>query len=175
MPLVLSGTNGVLDNSGAFVIATAINSTSGTAIDFTNIPSWVKRINVNFYGVSTNGTSPVIIQIGSTSFVTSGYSSHASAVDGSSAGSSASGSGFLTEPSPTFAAATRWGTNVISTLGSNLWVFSTMQGISGSAQARTHFGGGAAPALSGALDRVRITTVSGTDSFDAGTINIFYE
>jgi hypothetical protein len=30
-------------------------------------------------------------------------------------------------------------------------------------------------ALGGALDRVRITTVNGTDTFDAGSINILYE
>lgn len=169
-----TGTIAVQGASTNIVSSSAV-SASGTSVDFTSIPSWVKRITVNFYGVSTNGTSPVIIQIGATSFVTSGYSSHASAVDGSSAGSSASGAGFLTEPSPTFAAALRWGQNVITTLGSNLWVFTTMQGISGSAQARTHFGGGAAPTLSGALDRVRITTVNGTDAFDGGTINILYE
>ena len=29
--------------------------------------------------------------------------------------------------------------------------------------------------LAGALDRVRITTVNGTDTFDAGSINILYE
>lgn len=29
--------------------------------------------------------------------------------------------------------------------------------------------------LSGTLDRVRITTANGTDTFDAGTINILYE
>jgi hypothetical protein len=30
-------------------------------------------------------------------------------------------------------------------------------------------------ALSGALDRVSITTEGGTDTFDAGSINIMYE
>jgi hypothetical protein len=30
-------------------------------------------------------------------------------------------------------------------------------------------------ALGGTLDRVRITTVNGTDTFDAGSINIMYE
>jgi hypothetical protein len=30
-------------------------------------------------------------------------------------------------------------------------------------------------ALSGTLDRIRITTVNGTDTFDAGTINILTE
>jgi hypothetical protein len=30
-------------------------------------------------------------------------------------------------------------------------------------------------ALSGTLDRIRITTVNGTDTFDAGTINVSWE
>jgi hypothetical protein len=29
--------------------------------------------------------------------------------------------------------------------------------------------------LSGALDRIRLTTVNGTDTFDAGSVNIIYE
>jgi hypothetical protein len=32
-----------------------------------------------------------------------------------------------------------------------------------------------AKSLSATLDRVRITTVDGTDAFDAGTVNILYE
>jgi len=35
--------------------------------------------------------------------------------------------------------------------------------------------GGSSISLSGTLDRVRITTVNGTDTFDAGSINILYE
>ena len=38
-----------------------------------------------------------------------------------------------------------------------------------------NLGAGVSPSLSGALDRVRITTVLGTPTFDAGTINIMYE
>jgi hypothetical protein len=34
---------------------------------------------------------------------------------------------------------------------------------------------GNALALGGVLDRVRLTTVNGTDTFDAGTVNILYE
>jgi hypothetical protein len=29
--------------------------------------------------------------------------------------------------------------------------------------------------ISGTLDRIRLTTTGGTDTFDAGSINIFYE
>jgi len=56
--------------------------------------------------------------------------------------------------------------------------------ISGSSYVSSHSGmtnntqaisGGGGITLSGTLDRVRITTVNGTDTFDAGTINIMYE
>ena len=36
-------------------LSTAVASTSGTSIDFTGLPSWVKRITVMFVGVSTSG------------------------------------------------------------------------------------------------------------------------
>ena len=32
-----------------------------------------------------------------------------------------------------------------------------------------------AVSLSGTLDRIRLTTVNGTDTFDAGSVNIMYE
>jgi hypothetical protein len=48
MALELNGTTGVQGNSGAFVAGTAVASTSGTSIDFTSIPSWIKRITVVF-------------------------------------------------------------------------------------------------------------------------------
>ncbi|NBS70029.1 hypothetical protein EBT31_14115 [bacterium] len=160
---------------GRMVLETAKASTSGTSVDFTGIPSWVKRITVMFNGVSTSGTSPVIIQVGSGSYVTSSYASHSTAIENLTQGSTASGAGFLTEPAPTFAAAVRYGTAILNLVGSNQWVFQSMQGVSGAANARTHFAGGASPSLGGTLDRLRITTVNGTDTFDAGSINILYE
>jgi len=51
--------------SGSIITSmTAQASTSGTSIDFTSIPSWVKRVTVMYSGVSTNGTSNFLIQIG---------------------------------------------------------------------------------------------------------------
>ena len=47
MALVLSGDTGVSGNSGALVSGTAV-SASGTAVDFTGIPSWAKRVTVMF-------------------------------------------------------------------------------------------------------------------------------
>jgi hypothetical protein len=160
--------------SQPLTLATAV-SASGVAIDFTSIPSWAKRITVIFYSVSTSGGSPVIVQIGSGSLTTSGYSSHASATEGSVVGTSASGVGFITEPSPSTGVFVRFGALRIMTLGSGLWVSEGLQGVSGGSGARVHYSGGAAPTLSGALDRVRLTTVNGTDTFDAGSVNIMYE
>lgn len=156
------------------VSGTAVASTSGTSIDFTGIPSWVKRITVMFSGVSTNGTSFVQVQIGSGSVSTSGYISNASYSNGVGAYSYV-GSGFQTDVSNTSVASyARNGIMQIALLNSNNYVASGSFGF-GSVAGVTTAMGGISPALSGALDRVRITTVNGTDTFDAGTINILYE
>ena len=71
-------TGAVVSAMGSSILTsgTAQASTSGTAIDFTGIPSWAKRITVMFNGVSTNGTSNPQIQLGSGSPTTSGYTGY---------------------------------------------------------------------------------------------------
>jgi hypothetical protein len=156
--------------SGSIITSmTAQASTSGTSIDFTSIPSWVKRITVMFDSVSTNGTSAKIVQIGSGSVTTSGYLG-TSVYTGASTGGSTYTTGIgIADGS---AADNIMGTCVICLLGSNTWVASVCTGRSSNAYG---FLGGARLALGGTLDRVRITTVNGTDTFDAGSINILYE
>jgi hypothetical protein len=172
MPLVLNGTTGVQDNSGAFVAGTAVASTSGTSIDFTSIPSWVKRITIVFQGVSTNGTSIPQIQIGSGSFVTTGYLGVGFIALHTFAPALANNStGFLTA-GDSAAAYTRHGFVVLTNLTGNTW---TITGILGQSDAARIQMCGGSLALGGTLDRVRITTVNGTDTFDAGSINILYE
>ena len=174
MALELNGTTGVQGNSGAFVAGTAVASTSGTSIDFTSIPSWVKRVSVSCSNISTNGTSPVIVQIGGSSIETSAYDSSASYV-GPANGSTPTAAGFMLNASgqnlENF-----WGTIVLSLVNSstNTWVSSVSGTIN---QNGTWYGilGGGSKSITGSLQRVRITTVSGTLTFDAGTINILYE
>jgi len=152
---------------------TAVASTSGTSVTFTGIPSWVKRIIVMLSGVSTNGSSLVQIQIGSTTFSTSGYTSSASF---SNAGTCyiTSTTGFALEPDAAGSSAnTRSGVIVLYLITGNTWT--SAGNITSSAQVSVMASAGNSPSLSGALDRVRITTVNGTDTFDAGTINIMYE
>jgi len=159
---------------GALTLATAVTA-SGTAVDFTGIPSWVKRITAMFQGVSTNGTSLVQIQIGDSSgFKTTGYLGGVTGFGASILQSVAmSTSGFSTENSST-AAVVRHGHSSVCLVNpnTNAWTFSSTQGLSD--QTSTRIAGGS-NTLTGTLDRIRITTVNGTDTFDAGTINIMYE
>jgi hypothetical protein len=163
--LTATGTFG----GGVITSMTAQASTSGTNIDFTSIPSWVKRITVMFKGVSTNGSSAVIVQLGISSGVeTTGYSGSVDFVEDNAAGTTFS-TGFAIDKS-LGASDLRTGHMTICLFGSNNWnetsvVSNTLTGLLLGAGDKT---------LSGTLDRVRITTVGG-DTFDAGSINILYE
>jgi hypothetical protein len=155
---------------GTITSGTAVASTSGTSIDFTSIPSWVKRITVMFDGVSTNGSSVVQVQIGDSGGIeTTGYSGTI-ATPGFT--SNLSTSFPTTDNGSGTAAYVRHGVIVMAYMGSNLWAASINIGISNAAAA---WYGGGTKTLSATLDRLRITTANGTDTFDAGTINILYE
>jgi hypothetical protein len=178
MSMVINGTSGLTmpggqTQVGAFTSGTAVASTSGTSIDFTSIPSWVKRITVMFSGVSTNGTSNIQAQIGSGSVTTTGYVGTVGLNSGSGVGTVGFSAGFLFDNATT-AADTRTGVLVFTLLNSatNLW---TMQGNIAVTNNNRFTSLSGSLTLSGALDRVRITTVNGTDTFDAGSINILYE
>ena len=171
MPLELNGTTGVQDNSGAFVAGTAVASTSGTSIDFTSIPSWVKRITVMFNLVTSSGTSNFLIRLGTTSGIeTTGYMSNSAYV-----GPGANGTGNITNGFVIFhdtAVATTNGSISIEILGGNIWVAS---GTVAQSHGYTIMMGGSKTALAATLDRIRILTANGTDTFNGGSINILYE
>jgi hypothetical protein len=153
-------------------LVTAQASTSGVSIDFTSIPSWVKRITVMLNGVSTSGTSIPLIQLGDSGGIeNTGYSAVAGA--STSAGLwGTSTAGFPVGASSISTAANiLYGSMTFTTLGSNAWVgqgcFYASSGYSMSASG--------AKSTSDTLTQIRITTTNGTDTFDAGTINILYE
>ena len=152
---------------GGITSATAVASTSGTSIDFTSIPSWVKRVTVMMNGVSTNGSAALLVQLGAGSVTTSGYLGTGFNL-GATAVNYTTGFG----DGLTAAAVIRQGSFVISSFGSNTWVCGANISTSDAARIAAISG---SVTLSGTLDRVRITTVNGTDTFDAGSINIAYE
>lgn len=140
-------------------------TTSGTSIDYTSIPSWVKRITVCVSGVSTNGTSLPLIQIGDSGGIeNTGYG-----------GTSWDQNTTLHAFSAGFEFASVWGasetatgfcTLVLMNSATFTWAFSAFLG---------GYGGSGVKSLTATLDRLRLTTTNGTDAFDAGSVNILYE
>jgi hypothetical protein len=123
-----------------------------------------------FSGVSTSGTSNLQIQIGSGSVTTSGYSSYAQIFNGATltnTGTVTSGYVIWTVA----AADSKTGAYSLVLLTGNTWVCTGNASQSSSQSSQTS----GSLALGGTLDRVRVTTANGTDTFDAGTINILYE
>lgn len=161
-------TAGITTNLYPLVSGTLTNAL-GTSIDFTGIPSWVRRITVMFYGVSTNGTSNVLIQVGAGSVQTTNYFGAGAFGPAYSVTNYTTGFGL-----PIFSAATVVveGAIVLTTIGTNAWVAQGCVSRSDAAVAGTTAG---RVFLGSALDRVRITTVNGTDAFDLGVVNILWE
>ena len=159
--------------SQPFTRATAVASTSGTAIDFTGIPSWAKRITVAISGLSASGNSANLLRVGTSSgFVTEGYTSGVTVQGGTNAVNSANNTnGFNFSPTPANVAVA-CGILTLLNISGNTWVHASVVGFTNDSYSAT---GGGNIALGGTLDRVRITTVNGTDTFDAGSINIMYE
>ena len=175
MALTLSGTAGpALDGikNSLMSLATAQNTTSGTSIDFLNIPSWAKKITVILNQVSTNGTSNKQIQLGTSSGVeTTGYIANSG---NSQNGSTTFLSSFTSGVGINSGSASEVlsGHITLSTIGSNVWIAS---GILSSTSPLVIWYFSSSKTLSGTLDRVRITTVNGTDAFDNGSVNILIE
>lgn len=175
-----SGSNNVVLNadgtttltpSNIIKSGTAVASTSGTSIDFTGLPGWVKRVTVMFDRISTSGTSNCIVQLGTTGgFQASSYVG--SITNQSASATSTFSSGFLA--SIGFAATDlSSGVMYLAKVDGNTWAETSVVAVTPSSGA-TRLGCGVVT-LSGTLDHIRVTTVNGTDTFDAGTINILYE
>jgi hypothetical protein len=145
------------------------SSAGPTVVDFTGIPSWVKRITVMFQGVSSNSTSLWLLQLGTSSGVTtSGYLGRVRDL-GSVTSAYSAGFTLLTDSTN---GAILHGLIQVVTLGSNNFA---MSGILSRSDGANQYISGGSITLGGTLDRVRITTVIGTETFDAGSINILYE
>ena len=157
----LTGT--VTGTDGSITTATTVAATSGTAINFTGIPSTVSRIMLVFRGVALSGTDQVMIQLGTSSgLVTSGYIG----TSGYGAGADNRTDSWVWYPGN----ATVSGVMTICHMGGNIYA----QGHSGKYNtANTTFGGGDV-AVGGVVDRLGIST-SGSNTFSAGAINIMHD
>jgi hypothetical protein len=143
-----------------------------TSADFTGIPSWVKRITVMLDGISLSGTDFPLFQLGdSGGLETTGYISTATRLTDSAAVSVGSNTtGFVIQ---SFAGATTLSGSIIFTnLTGNTWV--AQGAFSNTTTTNFLYVTSGSKTLSAQLDRITLTR-SGTNTFDAGTINIIYE
>jgi hypothetical protein len=176
---------GAITSSGLVTGATGalypiVSGTSQTApfsvntyAEFLNIPPWAKRITVMFSNVSTSGSSALQVQIGDSGGIeATNYSSSAFGAPNGNAVTAANSTTGYVATSFNNAAYVIVGSLVITNISGNIWVSS------GSLGATTGVGWscGGSKELSATLDRVRVTTVNGTDTFDTGSIiNIMWE
>jgi len=160
---------------GQVAAGTAVASTSGTSIDFTSLPSWVKRITVMIsgFGTGSGGTSVKLVQLGTSSgFQTTSYTSVAVFMGATNSVGGAQGTtGFVFGGN---GAGDRLSGNLVFTnITGNQWVCSGGGAYTNAVTFNWSCGGNVT--LASALTQVRITTVNGTDTFGAGTVNILYE
>jgi hypothetical protein len=158
-----------VERSANINLGTAVATTSGTSIDFTGIPAGVNRVTIMFNAVSTNGVSVWQIQLGTSAGLqttgylgsygygqvpsanlTTGFGSHNDAAADSKFGSLTLNLFNASDGTWTIGGQTTWSRPFqLSTAGLKT--------------------------LSGTLARIRLTTVNGTDTFDAGSVNISWE
>lgn len=157
-----------------FTRATAASLSGQTAVDFTAIPSWVKRITLSIRQASSNSTVGYTLRVGSGSIQTTGYESASCALRSAATGS---GTGTGSTSFVLFAdlldvGLTHTGQITLLQTDTNIWVMDSQ--FTSNDGTRINFADGSV-SLSGALDRVRFTIADGTSTFDNGTINIFME
>lgn len=156
--------------SQKLTLGTAV-TLSGTAVDFTGIPSWVKKITVMFNEVSTNGSNSPLVQLGTGgTTTTSGYVSQASQLYTTAAITSTTAGFYINSKASSSVLS---GTMTINNISGNIWVESSCFGSTTGSLFMTV--GSGTVTLGGVLNRLRITTINGTDTFDAGSVNIMWE
>lgn len=173
MASVIRGSDNFDSGAEAITLGTEVATTSGTSIDFTGIPAGVKRITVMFKGVSTNSTSNLLVQLGDSGGVETSSYVGSTSITTTGANAINFSTGFLISQQRQAG----WADHGIMTIllmdsATNTWVNSSSVGIVGIAGTQQ---GSGSKSLSATLDRIRLTTVNGTSTFDAGSINISYE
>jgi len=172
--------NGTLSFANNIAYSTAQATTSGTSpIEFTDVPTGVKKITIIFDDVGTDGSgSEVNVQLStSASYVTSGYTSTSTRTqNGSTSASNSSSLGYLIgRLDGTDKALT--GHAVLHNVSGNRWILS---GVCSSTeppsdQNRSYNFGGFLD-LGGTIDKLQVRGHTSTlPNWDSGQINVMYE
>jgi hypothetical protein len=156
-------------SAGAGLISGTVVSPSAVAtVDFTGIPSWAKRITVSIINLSTTGTSGISIQLGDSGGIeTAGYVC-------ATGNAQTSTTDFPITNAGGAAAAVYQGIAIITLVNAatNTWVISSQVARTDVLAILTVSG---SKSTSAVLDRVRVKSGNGVETFDAGSVNILYE
>jgi hypothetical protein len=154
-------------------LGTPVATTSGTTIDLTGLSATARRVVLAFNGVSTNGANQPLIQLGTSGGVqTTGYSTVTTSITTGANAATAYTNGwqlFSAGPGNVLYGAI---TFTLVDTASGTWA-ATGTVASNTTPSVISLAG--AKSLSGVLDRIRLTTVGGTDAFDAGSVNVLMD
>lgn len=163
--------------NGSLIVLGTSQAASGTAVTFTGIPSWAKRVTLMLNQVSTNGNSPMYLRLGTASGIENTAYANTSSVIGSTGvagvGTVTTAFNLTVGTSYTFIASQYSGQLVFSLFGSDTWVMSGI--FAAPHNPYNYVASGSKPLSSGALTQLQITMANGTDVFDNGSFNIQYE
>lgn len=138
---------------------------SGTAIDFTGIPSGVNEIDVLFKGVGFSGSDTIAVRLSTGAvFATSGYIANGAAI---STGSSGTVYSTISFPVPLSSSDFGGIMRLRRQPSTNNWL-AMLGGRRGTGDA---IAGGGEVAIGGTLDGIRITSLGG-GTFNSGTVAI---
>lgn len=152
------------------MVIPAIATTSGAAIDQA-IPPWARRITIMFNGVSTSGASLPLLRFGTPTVAASGYSSSAFNSTSASVNNIGNTTGFILVSALNALAILRGGITLLSPDG----VMWTESGVTSDSAYVTNSMSSGSVTLSALATVLRLTTVNGTDTFDAGSISLLIE
>ncbi len=172
--VLVSNGSSTLPSWASPITSGTLTTLSGTSVQFTSIPSWVKQITITINGLSTSSTGVPIIQLGNTGgYITTGYSGTYWGVNGAA-------SGVLSTSIPLYN--TTWaGTYLINGVAtfynmmstSNTWGFQVSTGRTDVTNGYITVVNGVVP-VTNTLDRIRLY-IDGTQTFGAGNVNILYQ
>jgi len=173
--------SGLVAGASYLTTGTSVPTTSGTSVDYPGIPSWAKRVTINFNSVSLSGTTPsFLLQLGygTTTFETSGYSGTCSFVSGAPNATITAGSttnAYVISAPLAAAADTLVGAITLTNVTGNTWALTCILARVSSLTSATSYAGGIKTISGGALSAIRLLHNGTTETFDAGSINILYE
>jgi len=153
------------------VLDTHAATTSGTAHSWTTIPTWANKVELIFHSVSTSGVSPIMVQLGDSGGIeNTGYTGSVVNTGASTSTSVSATAGWLLEAASAASIAVS-GVFIMRRVFSTNWTYSCVLANAGSA---IIFSSAGSKNLSGDLTTINVRAQNGTDTFDAGLLNMHY-